>query len=302
MVRRLGDDAGVMDRAEDALGEVGPTEVAGRHVDGHVDLALAVKITHVGQRAREHPVGQSVDELGRFHQRQEPLGREEPVHGVLPADECLDGIETAVRESRFGLVMQDQLVGVDRMAKLAQEREVGGVVVVLVGVVANRTEVLLLGDVQSHIGSPQELADVVGVVRREHVADARLDGHGEPAEVEVLADHVADASEERVDLGRVVDEDPELVTAQSGDRVAVVQLVDQTARELGENHVTVVVTERVVDLLESIDVDDRDRKRGAPTRHAVQRICDSPMEQPPVRELRQRVVLGKERVQGHLPA
>ena len=83
------------------VGEVGPAEVASRHVDRHVDLARAVKVTYISEGPREHPVSQGVDELRRFDERQEALGCEEPVHGVLPADECLDGIEAAVRESRL---------------------------------------------------------------------------------------------------------------------------------------------------------------------------------------------------------
>ena len=67
-----------------------------------MDIRPHVEIADVGERAREHPVGQPVDELGRFGQRQEPLGCEEPVHRVLPANECLDRVELSVGEGAFG--------------------------------------------------------------------------------------------------------------------------------------------------------------------------------------------------------
>ena len=261
-----------------------------------------MKIPHVGERAREHPVGQRVDELGRLGERQEPVGHHEPVLGVLPADERLDRVELAVREAGLRLVVQHQLVGLDRTTKLGDEREIGRVVVVVGGVVANRAGVLLLGDVQRDVGAPDQLVDVVGVGIGQDVADTRLDGHRDCAHDELLTDHVAQPSEARVDLTRVVDQDPELVAAETRDRVPDVQLVEQSVRELDEHRVAAVVPERVVDVLESIEVDDRDRERRLPVFHAHERVGDSPLEQPAVRELGQRVVLGEERVELHLPA
>ena len=134
-----------------------------------------MQIAHVGEGAGEHPVGERVDQLGGLHERQELVGHQEPVHGVLPADERLDRVELAVREAGLRLVVQHQLVGLDRTAQLGDEREIGRVVVVLGRVVANRAGVLLLGDVERDIGAPEQLVDIVCVDLGQHVADARLD-------------------------------------------------------------------------------------------------------------------------------
>ena len=117
-----------------------------------------------------------------------------------------------------------------------------------------------------------------------------------------MTDHVTQPREEGVDITRVVDQDPELVAAETRDRVLRVQLVEQAVRELDEHRVAAVVPERVVDVLESIEVDDRDRERRGALLHARECVGDSALEQAAVRKLGQRVVLGQERVELDLPA
>ena len=85
-------------------------------------------------------------------------------------------------EARLGLVVQHQLVGLDRTPKLGDEhRGWPGRSGPGPGRSATAPRVLLLGDVQRDVGPAQQLVDVVPVGIGEHVADARLDGHRDRA-------------------------------------------------------------------------------------------------------------------------
>ena len=60
--------------------------------------------------------------------------------------------------------MHDELIGVDGATEIGDEAEVRGVVVVMVGVVADHPGVLGLGDVHGHIGVLEEVVHVDAVV------------------------------------------------------------------------------------------------------------------------------------------
>ena len=91
----------------------------------------------LAQRAVEHPAGQVGDQAGALGQRHELAGREQAARRVLPAHERLDADHRAGAQRDLRLVVQDELVLVDRAAQLGEQRERarasrgrGGVVVV----------------------------------------------------------------------------------------------------------------------------------------------------------------------------
>ena len=105
-------------------------------------------------------------------------------------------------EGGLGLVVHDQLAGVDGAAQLGDEPEVGRVVVVVLGVVAHHPDVLGLGDVHGHIGVLEQVVDVDAVVGRDDEADARLDRQGEPAHLDLVLDDVAQAPQHLLGVAR----------------------------------------------------------------------------------------------------
>ena len=161
--------------------------------DTLTDTATCAEVTDVGQRRAHHPCREPVDEVGLLAQGDEPVRVQQAEGGVLPAHQGLDRLDVPVVQGGLGLVVHDQLVGVDGAAQVGDEPEVGGVVVVVLGVVAHHTGVLGLGHVHGHIGVLEQVVDVDAVVGGDDVADARLDRQGEPAHLDLVLDDVAQA-------------------------------------------------------------------------------------------------------------
>ena len=223
------------------------------------------------------PLGEPVDEVGLLGERDEAVRCEEAERGVLPADERLDRVDAAVAEPGLGLVVQHELARVDGLAQLGGQGEVRRVVEVLGEVVAQDAGVPRLRGVHRDLGALEQLVDVRPVLARHDVADGRVDGQGEPVHVHLAPDGLAEAPQRARGVGAVAQHEAELVAAQPRDRVVGAELVREPRRELGEQPVAVVVAERVVDLLEPVEVHDREHDRHvralAPRRSPPRRAC-----------------------------
>ena len=100
------------------------------------------------------------------------------------------------------------------------------------------------------------------VVGEERNADARLDLHRQAGErhrnIETGADPLGEA-DRALGIGRARRDDGELVPAESGDRVRIADQRAEPVTEPLEEQVAALVAERVVDLLEAIEVEQEDR-------------------------------------------
>ena len=230
-------------------------------------------------------------------------GQQQPVLRVLPADERLDGVDAAVREPRLGLVVQHQLVGVDRTAKLGEEREVGRVVVVLGWVVSEPAPRCCSLARYSATSARRRSSSTSSPSAGEHVADARLDRHGNVADDELLTDHRADASEQRVDPAS---------DRRSGSRTrrrrGARSCRGPPARRRSGTRARCSTVSPLWWPSESLISLKRSRstiaigKRRRPFFHPAQCIGDPALEQSTVRQLGQRIVLGEEGVELYLAA
>src|ERR1700722_6421178 len=115
--------------------------------------------------------------------------------------------------------MQHQLVDLDRVAKLADQCELGGVIVVLGGVVPHHASVLDLGYVHGDISELQQLVDISTVVRGHHVPDARVHGERKSTYAHLSLDDHADTPKHFLRSHHVTKDDAEFVATQSGHRV-----------------------------------------------------------------------------------
>ncbi len=192
-------------------------------------------------------------------ERQELAGREQAPLRVVPADERLDRVDISGRELDSRLVVDDELAVGDRAPQLADEREpVRRVVVVLLRV--EHRPVGLLAVVHGHVCVPDEGLDVVAVVRVERDADARLDLDGQSGERERRLEPRADSFGQHQGAGLVPcagRDDRELVSAQARHGVRV---ANERLEPLGqglEEQVAALVAERVVDLLEAVEVEEQ---------------------------------------------
>jgi len=118
-----------------------------------------------------------------------------------------------------------------------------------------------LGAVHRDIGSAQQFVAVGAVLREDGHADARADPQAGPVHLEGLSERVAERARacQRLALRlHVPQHNRELVSAEAaGQRAARAHRSDKAPREGGQQAVAGVVTERVVDLLEPVQVDEQ---------------------------------------------
>ena len=119
---------------------------------------------------------------------------------------------------------------------------------------------LALGVVHRDVRAADQRADVRPVVGRQGDADARAELDGDAADLERALERVEQPERE---LGRgaavrqVAQQHGELVAAEPGQGVAAAQRLAQPGGHLPEQRVALVVAERVVDLLEAVEVDQQ---------------------------------------------
>ena len=133
----------------------------------------------------------------------------------------------------------------------------------------------------------------VGAVRRcERPTDGCGDLDADPAESHGLLDRMRDPLRdvEKVGLGRPADHDRELVAPQAGHGVGLAHEIGQPLPDRREELVAVTVSERVVDLLELVQVQQQQPDARPVAAHPGQRLCEPIEEQRPVGQAREGVV------------
>ena len=106
-----------------------------------------------------------------------------------------------------------------------------------------------------------------------------------------LEERIEDAERDPSGLvGRVevVDQDRELVAAETRDRVEIAQLLLEAVGDGDQECVTGEVAETVVHVLESVEVDHHDRDESAAARPPAQGVREPVVEQRPVRQAGER--------------
>ena len=151
----------------------------------------------------------------------------------------------------------------------------------------------LLGAVHRRVGFPDHR--LRGHRRVGDDRDADADRHRGVGLLEVdrqshrPADPLGD--QDHLSLARqLFEQERELVATEPGDRVHRAQHRLQPVRQPRQQAVAGGVPERVVDLLEVVDVEEQDRDRGVVAARAVQSDAEAVEEQRPVGEPRERVV------------
>ena len=123
----------------------------------------------------------------------------------------------------------------------------------------------------------------------------RVDPDLDRVDRERIGEQVADPVDHRLgELGRVLhvevgQQDQELVAADAGDDVRVARAGAKQVGDLDEHPVAVRVTERVVDLLEAVEVEAEDGDGEPAAARAREREVELLAEHAPVRQLRQLV-------------
>src|SRR4051812_18079943 len=182
---------------------------------------------------------------------------------MVPPDERLDARLASVRtvcQTYLRLVVQEQLVLLDRVTQLSHEAETRCVVVVDLAVVDRNTVAALLGGVHRDVSVPQQLVTRCSVRRRERDADAGIHADGNGRHLERVEQRVARGlrSTDRHVLIRAGEKDRELVTTETSDAQRLRYGDLEPLAGVLEQRVTRGMAERVVDLLEPVEVEQED--------------------------------------------
>ena len=152
---------------------------------------------------------------------------------------------------------------------------------------------VLLGAVERKIGLLQQFVGVLAVLRRQRNADADADDElvaGNLVRRGNLLDHMAG---EQGDGGRIAIaaelHDREFVAAEPRHRVVLGDAFAETPCDLLQQHVADRMAERVVDVLEVVEIETQHRKLIAAF-DKPQRLFELLAEQGPVRQVGQRVM------------
>ncbi len=243
----------------DPLGKIAVEQIAHRQVDRDREIAaVAAPAGALGDRALEHVAGERADQPGLLDRGHERPRSDQPMVGMLPAHEALGAAHRALADVDDRLEVDDDLVGGERVADVGQHAQPPHRVLILLGAVDLEIGLRVLGGVHRDVGAPQQSVRVLAVGGEARHADAGPDLQRELVERERRADAPQQPGQRRVEHGRIVgllgQQDPELVTAEPRDEAALADRLDQPRAEVAQQQVTVVVTERVVDLLEAIEV------------------------------------------------
>ena len=163
------------------------------------------------------------------------------------------------------MVVDEELAVVQGTTELSQERELSGRGEAVFRRVQLLSAATTFGRVHRQVGTLDERADVVAVFGIERNPDARLDLEREPFEQGWKAYRLSGLLGDLDGGGgvpNVSEHDAELVSSETSDRVCIAEHCAQTTCDLLQQEVAPLVSERVVDLLEAVEIDDEDRGAG----------------------------------------
>ena len=182
---------------------------------------------------------------------------------MLPAHQPLRGHGLALTEFHLRLVVEHELVVGQGPAQVGGQTEPLGAVVVVLGAVDDQRVVVGLGAIHGHVGALEQRVDVAAVLGVPGQADAGVQRDADPVHVDRLGQRVLQALHRRLSGGRVSarHEYRELVPAEAGDEVLAAEGGAQPRADLLQDEVAVMVSERVVDVLEAVEVDQQQAAR-----------------------------------------
>jgi hypothetical protein len=244
-------------------------------------------------RRRDHLQGDRNDQAGLLGERDEDVGRDVLLGRVAPTQERLGADDDAGAQVDLRLEVGDELAVLERAAQVGGEREAGEARVVLLRGVAHDADGAFLRLVHRDVGALHERLDVVAVVGMERDADAAAELEADALGDERLGEGAADRVGDLHALGGRrggAHQDAELVAAEAGDGVARVEQLGEPAGHLAQDLIAVVVAERVVDVLEAVEVDEHHDDGAIAAVRGRDRAAGALREQHAVRQAGERVV------------
>src|SRR6266852_806290 len=273
-------------------------ELACRKVDSDRHPRQAGGLPGFGAYAylAQRPQADRNDHSRFFGEVDEFLRKQQALLGVLPAQQRFDPGDRAGRNVDLGLVVHAELAPLQAVPQAGLQRELlRRVRLQLGGKEAESVAAPFLGAVHGDVRSREQRLRVAAVGRISADPDAQRD-------VELLPVDLAELGHGREQLpgdlgqrGRVaqlLDQQHELVSAEARDDVALAHAVCQALGGFLQHPVAELVAERVVDVLETVEVHEEERDGPRVTFRPGERALELLVEQYPVGQAREMVVRG----------
>ena len=182
--RRLGDlelerrrrDAVRAERVAHLIEKAALLQLAQRQVQRHAARRRhrALPRAVVGADAVQHPIAELQDEIRFLGERHEVRRKHEAALGQVPAQQRFDAFDAPRRDAVLRLVVQAQLVALERAAQLAlQHQPLDGLRIHVARVVLEAVAAGFLRLVQRRVGVANQVDDVVAVARVDRDTHAR---------------------------------------------------------------------------------------------------------------------------------
>ena len=296
-LEQLRRQTGVPERLGDELHQPGVVELARREVHRHLQAMLRADERRPAAGFAQHPFADLQDEARLLRHLDEFRRADQTAMRVVPAHQGLVRHDLAALRLDDRLVVHAQLVAAERAPQVALERQA-----------PRRRQVHLLGEelvvgaahllrvVHGRVGVADQRLGVAAVVGKHADADggrdhqfALLDEHGIRQLLDHLLRHAGDIRG-ALDLGQ---HHHELVAADAADGVADAQLLHQALRHFLEQRVAHAVAERVVDVLEAVEVDEHHRGLLPVAVAQGERLAEPVLQQPAVGKPGERIMGGQ---------
>ncbi len=183
---------------------------------------------------------------------------------VVPADQRLDVDDAAAAQVRQRLVAEVDVAAADSLPQLAHERQGALAEGALAQRIHGVAPVRPLGVVHRRIGVSRQRRPVVAVLRAERDPDRRGNDQAVSVDHEGRLQRLHDLLRHPNRVRMVPDarkQDSELVPAQASDRIHGPERAPQARADLLQEDVAGRVSQRVVDLLESVEIQHEERQR-----------------------------------------
>jgi hypothetical protein len=191
---------------------------------------------------------------------------------MVPPEQGLDSDDRTAVEAQLRLVVEDELIGCERVTELARQGEAVRRVGIPLGCVGDHVAVRALRLAEGDVGAAYERARVLAVLGGERDPDARVEADDHALDREGAGQGRAQADRElgrRAAVWRLGEDQPELVPTEPGQGIAAANHLAEAPRHLLQEEVAVVVAERVVHVAEAVEVDEQHGGHHVPGHVAV---------------------------------
>ncbi len=267
------------------------------HGDGHRRQAERLPGDVLPADRVEHPFSDGHDQAGLFRDRDELHRRDRAQVRMAPAQQGLHAGDAAAPDVPLGLVLEFEFAEFQRVPQAGLEVEtLERMRVQLLGIELEIVLAHLLGLVHRDVGVLRERPLVQAVLRIGADPDADRDAELLADQQERAGHRGEDLLSDGHDVLPVVEfrkQDDELVAAQPRHGVAVAQAALEAIGDFLQQLVAGLVAQRVVDLLESIQVQEQHREPPVVAMGLVDGLDEQLAEQAAVGQAGQPVVIGE---------